>query len=61
MRILITGTNRGLGKELVNILLEKHKDFDLYLTARSHVDEMQQYFNANYPHNKITCKKLDIS
>ena len=33
-RVFITGTNRGLGKEFVKYVTEKHKDIELHVSSR---------------------------
>lgn len=35
MRVIITGANRGLGREVLRIILTKNKDYEVLATART--------------------------
>lgn len=35
MRVIITGANRGLGREVLRIILTKNKGYEVLATART--------------------------
>lgn len=60
MNILITGTNRGLGHELINIIAGKHPNANVYATLRNNAEAAQLEWKMKYPQFNIRCLILNL-
>lgn len=59
-RIFLTGANRGLGKELVQILADKHPQLQLHLSSRSPPAQLSEIF-PNIPPASIHSYQIDLN
>lgn len=60
-RVLVTGANRGLGRELVKLLAQKHPSLNIYATSRKDPQHFSQELQTHVPSSNISCYKLDIN
>jgi short-subunit dehydrogenase len=60
-RIFITGTNRGLGRELVKLLASKHPELELHISSRKEPQQLKQEWEAELPKSKIQCYQIDLN
>lgn len=59
-RIFLTGANRGLGKELVQIIADKHPHLELHLSSRTTHQQLTQTF-PNIPSERIHSYQIDLN
>ena len=60
VRILLTGCNRGLGRDVLNLLAQKNKDYLVVGTARMGVAHLQEQIDQQNPDNKVQILPLNI-
>ena len=58
--VLITGTSRGLGKELVKVFLEKEPGVKVWATSRQSEEEAKKMWAGHERHQQIRCVTLDV-
>ena len=56
----MTGANRGLGKDVLRLLMQKNPDYHVVATARAKLEELQAQVNSEFPHNHVKFMQLDI-
>lgn len=56
--ILITGTSKGLGKDLVMIFLKKHPEAIIYATSRDSPQAAYNNWKDVDIHHAVRCKQL---
>lgn len=59
LTVLITGTNKGLGKDLVELFLKHHPQSLVYATSRETPEKAQSKWN-HLPNPPI-CKQLEVT
>ena len=60
-RILLTGCNRGLGKDCVRFINSKYPEFAIVGTARSNVDKVKEEFDKELPDNKVEVVEFELN
>jgi len=60
MNIFITGTNRGLGFELVKLLNSQHPNARLFISSRLPTSAFNQQWGQLLGPNKLRCYQLDL-
>ena len=58
---LITGVNRGLGYELLRMLIVKNPDMKVIGTVRKDKEELQNIINKNFQPNNVAIMQLDLA
>lgn len=62
LRVLITGTNKGIGNDLVKIFYRNHENATIYATSRESSKVAEQRWQEIDPLNqRIKAKYLDIN
>ena len=59
-RVFVTGTGRGLGKEFVKFIDQKHPDYEIHASARSNNAEQSLTWGTEIPENNVKCHQLDL-
>ena len=59
--MLLTGCNRGLGKDCVRIITNKYPDFAVVGTARSNLQQVKEEFDKELPNNKIEVVQFELN
>lgn len=60
LTVLITGTNKGLGHDLVKLFLKNHPEAIIYGTSREQPKAAYDRWSLLDEKKQITCKKLDV-
>lgn len=60
LKVLITGTNKGIGNELVKIFLKRNPKAIIYATSREQTEEAYQRWQPLDRDRRVQCKYLDI-
>jgi len=58
--VLITGTSKGLGYDLVRIFLKKHPQAIIYATSREIPTKAAERWNQIDKNNAVRCKLLEV-
>lgn len=59
-RIIITGVSRGLGKDLLHILLTNNKDYEIIGTARTGIESIEEKLRKEFPQGRVHIMELDL-
>ena len=60
LSVLITGTSKGIGFDLVRIFLKKHPEATIYATSRNDSQKEEERWRSIDANNAVKCKKLNI-
>lgn len=60
LTVLITGTNKGIGRDLVKTFHQKNPDTLIIATSRERPDIAAERWKLMGMNNRIICKILDI-
>jgi short-subunit dehydrogenase len=61
LKILITGTNKGIGNELVKQFLKFNQNSTIYATSREEPEKAYERWRTLDKANQVKCKYLNIS
>jgi NAD(P)-dependent dehydrogenase (short-subunit alcohol dehydrogenase family) len=61
LNVLITGTNKGIGNELVKLFVKRQPNAVIYATSREEPAVAGARWEQTFPNHKIQCKKLEIA
>lgn len=61
LTVLITGTNKGIGYDLVSIFLKRHPDVLIYATSREPPATAQKRWEELDHSHCIRCKQLEVA
>jgi NAD(P)-dependent dehydrogenase (short-subunit alcohol dehydrogenase family) len=61
LTVLITGTNKGIGYDLVSIFLKKHPDALIYATSREPPASAQKRWEELDASHCIRCRQLEVA
>lgn len=59
-RLFVTGTARGLGKEFVKLIDQKHPNYEIHASARNSIAEQSFSWDACIPENNVKCHQIDL-
>jgi NAD(P)-dependent dehydrogenase (short-subunit alcohol dehydrogenase family) len=60
-RVLITGTNKGIGNDLVKIFLKRHPQAEVYATSREEPADAEVRWKTCEGGERVVCKKLEMA
>lgn len=61
LKVLITGSNRGIGCELVKAFLRLNPNASVYATSIEKLKVASQQWNAFNQDNRVKCMYLDVT
>ena len=59
-RLFMTGCNRGLGKEFVQLAAKRRPDLELHITSRNSPEQFSSEWTKTLPNHNLKCYQLDI-
>lgn len=61
LKVLITGTNKGIGNELVKIFLKQNPKAIIYATSREQAEVAKHRWQSLDQDKRVQCRYLDIA